>query len=250
MQLYNANCLDVLPTIEDKSIDFICCDLLYGTTASNWDKALPMDKLWAEYKRILKPNGVVALFASGMFVPRVMLSNLEWYKYTWIWVKRGAGNFVHAKNRPMTKHEQILIFSPASMGHKSQLGDKRMTYNPQGLVECGKIRKDNGNRFGTMAGKRPSHKAETVQEYTNYPLDVLMDFPELSPQEKLHTNEKPIPLLEYLIRTYSHEGETVLDNCCGSGSCCLAAKKCGRQFIGIELDEKYFNVAKRRIEIS
>lgn len=249
MELYNDNCLNILPTLEDKSVAFICCDLPYGTTASNWDRALPMDKLWAEYKRILKPNGVVALFASGMFVPRVMLSNLEWYKYTWIWVKNNSTNFVHAKNRPMTKHEQILIFSPAPMGHKSQLGDKRMTYNPQGLIKVDKLIKNGkGNFTNTIAGKRPSHTDQFTREYTNYPTDVLVNFAEISTTQKLHTNEKPIPLLEYLIKTYSNEGDFVLDNCMGSGSCGLACKNTNREFIGIEMDNKYYEIARERIE--
>lgn len=251
MELYKGDCLEVLKNISDQSIDLICCDLPYGATANNWDKQIPMGKLWQEYKRLIKPNGVIALFASGMFVPRVIISNLEWYKYSWIWLKRNSTGFIHAKNRPMTIHEQILVFSPAPMGHKSQLGDKRMTYNPQGLVPCKLRQKQGVSRMGSIVGRRPSHlqyEESYVREWTNYPTDVLTDFPDLPPNKKLHTNEKPVPLLEYLIRTYTDEGGIVLDNCMGSGSCGVACVNTGRDFVGIEIDEDYFNIAEERIK--
>lgn len=246
--LLQGDCLTILPQIPSTSIDLVLCDLPYGTTASTWDKAIPMDRLWEQYKRLIKPNGVIVLFASGIFVPRVILTNLPWYKYMWIWVKSNSGNFVHAKNRPLTKHEQILVFSPAPMGHKSQLGDKRMTYNPQGLIPCHQTIKAGKGRFGTVAGVRPSQKTEFEREYTNYPTDVLMEFPEVAASKKLHTNEKPIPLLEYLIKTYTDEGALVLDNCMGSGSCGIACQNTNRNFLGIELDEKYYNITKERME--
>lgn len=246
--LHNGDCLEVMKTIPNKSVNLVLCDLPYGTTASNWDKLIPADKLWKEYKRILKDNGSVLLFASGQFVPYVMLSNLGEYKYTWIWIKNNSTNFVHAKNRPMTKHEQILVFSPAPMGHKSQLGDKRMVYNPQGLVKVDKTIKAGKGRFGTVAGVRPSHKAEFQREFTGYPTDVLVDFPEVPSNKKLHTNEKPIELLEYLVRTYTEEGDIVLDNCMGSGSTGVACVNTNRSFVGIELDENYFKIAEKRIK--
>lgn len=244
----NMDCLVGMKDIPDKSVNLILCDLPYGTTSSKWDKLIPADKLWKEYERIITDNGVILLFASGSFVPKVMLSNIDLYKYSWVWVKNNSTNFVHAKNRPMTKHELILVFSKAPMGHKSLLGDKRMVYNPQGLIPCNKKIKAGKNRFGTIAGIRPSCKDEFVREYTNYPADVLLDFPEVPSTQKVHTNEKPVPLLEYLIRTYSNEGDTVLDNCMGSGATGIAAKKCGRNFIGFELEEKYFELARERIE--
>lgn len=247
--LYNGNCIDIMKTLEDKSIDLICCDLPFGITAAEWDKEIPMDLLWQEYNRLLKDNGTVLLFANGIFTAHVLSSNLKDYKYRWVWVKKNSTNFVHAKNRPMTKSEDILVFSKGAMGHISQLGDKRMTYNPQGLITVNKIRKDGKSNFtNTLAGKRPSHKDEFLVEYTNYPCDVLTDFPEVTPNKKRHTNEKPIELLSYLIRTYSNEGETVLDNCMGSGSCGIACKETNRNFIGIELNEEYFNKAKEWIE--
>ena len=136
------------------------------------------------------------------------------------------------------------------MGHKSLLGESRMTYNPQGLIPCHKKIKACKSRFGTEAGVRPSHKEEFEREYTNYPTDVLTDFPEVFSTKKVHTNEKPIPLLEYLIKTYSNENEWVLDNCMGSGTTGMACVNTGRNFVGIEKDEKYFQIAKERIDNS
>ena len=248
VRAYLGDCLEILPKLEDKSIDLVLVDLPYGTTASNWDKAIPMNKLWEQYNRLLKDNGTALFFANGLFTPRVMMSNLDAYKYRWVWVKRNSTNFVHAKNRPMTKSEDILVFSKGAMGHASQLGDKRMTYNPQGIIPINKVIKAGKGRFGTVAGERPSHKAEFTREYTNYPTDVLLDFPELLSNQKTHTNEKPVELLEYLIKTYTNEGETVLDNCMGTGSCGVACKLTGRNFIGIELEKKYFAIAKDRIK--
>ena len=250
IKLLHGDCLDLMKDIPDKSIDMILCDLPFGTTASYWDKQIPAKKLWEHYNRIISNNGSVLLFASGLFEPRVMLSNIDYYKYKWVWVKNNSTNFVHAKNRPMTKHESILVFSKAPMGHISQLGNKRMNYTPQGLVSCEKKIKQGNGRFGTVAGKRKSHlKSDEsfTRKLTNFPTDVLTDFPDLPPNQKLHTNEKPVALLEYLIKTYTNEGETVLDNCMGSGTTGVACKNLNRNFIGIELDDKYFEIAKERI---
>lgn len=248
-KLFLGDCLEVMKKIPDKSTDCIICDLPYGTTASTWDKIIDSKKLWEQYNRILKSTGTIVLFANGLFTPRVMLSNLNDYKYRWVWLKKNSTNFVHAKNRPMTKSEDILVFSKGAMGHKSQLGNKRMTYNPQGLIPVNKIRKSGKSNFtNTLAGKRPSHKDEFLVEYTNYPTDILENFPEVNPNIKLHTNEKPIPLLEYLVKTYTNENDIVLDNCMGSGSTGVACINTNRKFIGIEKEEKYFNIAKERIE--
>lgn len=250
IELLCGDCLELMKNIPDESIDMILCDLPYGTTASSWDKEIPAKKLWEQYNRIISNNGSVLLFASGLFEPRVMLSNIDDYKYKWVWVKNNSTNFIHSKNRPMTKHESILVFSKAPMGHISQLGDKRMTYNPQGLVLYEKKIKQGNGRFGTVAGKRESHfkPHETfIRKFTNYPTDVLTDFADLPPNKKLHTNEKPIHLLEYLIKTYTNENNTVLDNCMGSGSTGVACINTNRNFIGIELDKQYFDIAANRI---
>ena len=247
VDLYNGDCLEIMKDIPDKSVDLILCDLPYGTTASEWDKVIPANLLWEQYNRILSPNGSVLLFASGLFTPQVMLSNISAYKYKYVWIKNTATNFVHAKNRPMTKHEDILVFSNAPMGHVSLLGDKRMLYNPQGLIPIHKEKKASPNRFGTIAGKRKSHVTQYTQTYTNYPDDVLSNFPETLSSKKTHPNEKPVTLLEYLIKTYTNEGDTVLDNCMGSGSTGVACVNTGRNFIGMELDDQYFKIAQERI---
>ena len=247
-KLYCGDCLEVMKEIPDKSIDMILCDLPYGTTACSWDSVIPFEPLWEQYNRIIKDNGVVALFGSGTFTSKVMLSNMKNYKYKWVWVKRTPTNFVHAKNRPMSKHEDILIFSKAPMGHISLLGEKRMKYNPQGLIELNKVVKTSSNKFGSVVGVRKSQKEYFKRDYTNYPTDVLVGFPESTSTKKICTSEKPVSLLEYLIKTYTNEGDTVLDNCMGSGSTGVACKNVGRDFIGIELDEKYFQIAKERIE--
>ena len=141
IDLRHGDCLEIMKDIEDKSVDMILCDLPYGTIASKWDKHIPSNKLWEQYKRLIKDNGAIVLFSSGSFTPRLMLSNIENYKYKYVWIKTNSTNFVHAKNRPMTKHEDICVFSKAPMGHVTQLGDRRMVYNPQGLIQCNQIQK-------------------------------------------------------------------------------------------------------------
>ena len=242
MQLFNGDCLEVMKSIPDKSVDMILCDLPYGTTESEWDKVIDFKKLWKEYLRIIKDVGAIALFGSGTFSYKVIQSNENLYKYKWIWFKNKRGNFVNAKNRPMTAYEEIMIFSKGNTANGSKV---KMNYFPQGLIKKQSVRYDrSGTRFGTMAGKRPSQKSRIVSEYTNYPFDVLcID----SESKVVHPTQKPVELLEYLIKTYTNENEVVLDNCMGSGSTGVAAVKNHRDFIGIELDKKYFEIAKQRI---
>ncbi len=242
IKLINGDCLEIMKTIEDKSIDMILCDLPYGTTASCWDKVIDSKKMWEQYERIIKDNGAIVLFASGLFTNKLINSNDKLYRYKWIWFKTKRGNFVNAKNRPMTAYEEICIFSK---GVTANGNNNKMKYYPQGLLPIHKVKKDNGSRFGTMAGKRPSHKEITIQEWTNYPFDVLQFD---SVKKPIHPTQKPVELLEYLINTYSNENDIVLDNCMGSGSTGVACINTNRNFTGIELDENYFNIAKKRIE--
>ena len=228
--------------ITDKLIDMILCDLPYGTTACKWDKIINASDLWQQYERIIKDNGAILLFASGQFTYKLISSNEKIYRYKWIWFKTKRGNFVNAKNKPMTSYEEILVFSKGATANGSKI---KMKYYPQGLKPIHKVSIDNGTRFGTMAGKRPSHKKETIQEWTNYPFDVLQ-FDSVG--KPIHPTEKPVDLLEYLIKTYTNEGDLVLDNCMGSGSTGVACKHLNRNFIGIELDDNYFEIAKKRIE--
>ena len=242
IKLYKGDCLEIMRQIPDKSIDLIVCDPPFGTIACEWDNILDFKEMWAQYERIIKDDRAIVLFGSGQFTYKLISSNEDLYRYKWIWYKSKRGNFVNAKNRPMTAYEEAMVFSKATTANGSK---NKMLYNPQGLISKTTIRHDNGTRFGTMAGKRPSHQEVTISEYTNYPCDVLEFESEGNPQ---HPTQKPVALIEYLIRTYSNEGDVVLDNCMGSGTTGVAAVKSKRRFIGIELDEGYFKIASERIE--
>jgi site-specific DNA-methyltransferase (adenine-specific) len=242
IQLYNGDCLEVMRQIPDKSIDLIVCDPPFATTANEWDNLIDFKELWAQYERIIKDDRAIVLFGSGSFTYKLISSNEDLYRYKWIWYKTKRGNFVNANNRPMTAYEEIMVFSKAVTANGSK---NKMLYNPQGLIPKKTVRHDNGTRFGTMAGKRPSHQETTISEYTNYPCDVLEFASETSP---LHPTQKPIPLIEYLIRTYSNEGDTVLDNCAGSFTTAIAAMNANRNFIGIELEKKYFDIGVERVK--
>ena len=241
-KIYNEDCLEGMKRIPDKSVDMILCDLPYGTTASKWDSIIDFEKLWEEYERIISDNGAIVLTASGSFTHKVISSNEKLFKYKWIWIKSRPGNFVNANNRPMTKYEEILVFSKGNTANGSK---NKMKYNPQGLIEVNKTTKASPNRFGSMAGKRPSHQKYTKQKYTNYPVDIL-EFNSLGSYS--HPNQKPLDLFEYLIKTYTNEGETVLDNCMGSGTTAIACLNTDRQYIGIELEETYYNNSLERIK--
>lgn len=229
---------------EDKSIDMILCDLPYGTTACVWDQIIPFDKLWEQYSRIITDNGAIVLFGNEPFSSSLRMSNIKMYKYDWKWIKSKPGNFLNAKNSPMKKYEDIAVFSKGMIANGSK---NMMKYYPQGLVKVDKkvngikrgVADSAGHRFG-----RPSHQKERVQEYTNYPNNVLSFASEPTP---VHPTQKPVELLEYLIKTYTLENEVVLDNCFGSGSTAIAAHRTNRDFIGIEKDPKYFNIALERI---
>ena len=244
MELWNGDCLELMKNIPDGSVDMVLCDLPYGTTACKWDCVIPFDELWAQYRRILKGQGVVVLFGSEPFSSRLRASNFDWYKYDWIWCKTRKTCFVHAKNQPLKQHENISVFSPAPMGHASCLGDKRMPYNPQGLVHESRTRTNLLSRFGGTVGKRPSHKDTITSECKNYPTSLLT-FKNATAGN--HPTEKPVSLLEYLIRTYTDVGDIVLDNTMGSGSTGVACVNTGRDFIGIELDKGYYDIACNRI---
>ena len=208
---------------------------------------IPFDKLWEQYERIIKDNGAIVLFGAEPFSSMLRMSNLKMYKYDWVWCKSRALGFTNAKNKPMNKHELISVFSKGTCANGSK---NKMIYNPQGLIPYGKEvsgikdckadREDGGHKFA-----RKSHKEHYVQEYTNYPTQLL----EFSNEGKtVHPTQKPVALLEYLIKTYTNEGDIVLDNTMGSGSTGVACVNTNRMFVGMEKDEKYFNIAKERIE--
>lgn len=239
IELYNEDCLTKMTKISDNSIDMILCDLPYGTTVNKWDSIIPMDKLWSHYRRITKDSGAIVLHASQPFTSKLICSNLEMFRYTWIWTKENGTGFVNAHFQPLKIYEDICVFSKSSAVPSAK---KRMVYNPQGLIPYNKVTKRGsaGSNYNQQTIKN-----ENFQEYTNYPTNILTYQRD---KDKLHPTQKPVALLEYLILTYTQEGETVLDNCMGSGSTGVAALNTKRNFLGIELDDTYFNIAKRRIQ--
>jgi len=246
-----GDCLEVMKTIESVSVDAIITDPPYGTTACKWDSIIPFEPMWEQLNRIIKPNGAIVLFGSEPFSSALRMSNIKNYKYDWVWLKSRPSGLMHSKNMPMKKHEIISVFSYAKIGHKTQLKDKRMIYYPQGLLKINKIHKrpkPNGSGSLTL-GNRPSRKKEFKVDFTNYPHSIL-NFASVHNVGASHPTQKPVSLMEYLIKTYTKEGETVLDFTMGSGSTMLACKNLNRNGIGIEKDETYFNIAQDRIEKS
>lgn len=260
MKVYNQDCIEGMKRLSDKSIDFICSDLPYNMMSYKQDKAIDLNEMWEQFRRILKPRCAVALFASSKFTIELATSNMEWYKYKFVWVKNYSTNFVNAKNRPMSRYEEILIFSNGVPVHEGQ-SENRMKYYPQGL-KAAQIIKENGGRticlrggrhkgdarkkFGGVYHKSPSNVKYLEQTATNYPTDVLY-FDAPNTNNRTHPNEKPVDLLEYLIKTYTNEGETVLDATMGSGSCAVACVNANRKFIGFEKDDTFFDTACERI---
>ena len=245
-RIYNMDCLEGMKEIPDESIDCIICDLPYGTTACAWDSVIPFAPLWEQYKRIRKPYAPICLFGSEPFSTLVRMSNLNEFKYDWIWVKSQGSGFVHAKNQPLKNFEVISMFCSYPMGHISQLGDKRMPYNPQGLRLVNKLCTHGKERTVNVYGSRPSHKDEFIREYENYPNAVIKFSSER--EGRFHPTQKPVELIRYLIRTYSNPGDTILDNCMGSGTTAVAAVMEKRKFIGFETNKEYFDKANDRLK--
>ena len=212
--IYNMDCLEGMKQIPDGTIDAVICDLPYGTTACAWDSVIPFDKLWEQYKRICKPSAVILLFGSEPFSTMLRMSNMDWRRYDWIWLKNTTAGFVHAKNRPLKNYEIISAFCKFGMGHVSTMGDKRMPYNPQGLRPVHRI-SHNGIKEGQAMGVRPSQKETYIQEFENYPKAVLEFDSDIN---TWHPTQKPVDLLRYFVLTYTNMGGVILDNCMGSGS--------------------------------
>lgn len=240
--LVYGDCLEVMKHISSNSVDMILCDLPYGTTACKWDTIIPFEPLWEQYERIVKNNGAIVLFGSEPFSSHLRLSNLKLYKYDWIWHKNTSGGFATAKKRPMKYHEIVSVF------YKNQ-----PTYNPVFQVYADSVYKRGQSKVaGTKGSSINGMKKvpfELKFERGKYPESVqFFKSVENANENRLHPTQKPIPLLEYLIKTYTNEGELVLDNTMGSGSTIEACLSTKRKFIGIELDEEYFNTATKRIE--
>lgn len=234
IKLFKGDCLEVMKDISDGSVDMILCDLPYGTTQNKWDSVIPLDKLWDEYKRILKNDGVVVLTSQGIFTAKLILSNEKWFKYKLVWEKSKATNFLNAKKQPLRKHEDICVFY-----------NKQPKYNPQ-MTEGEPY--DKGVRKNQLTGSYGDFKPVRVRsEGMRYPTDIIYFKTAESEGKVYHPTQKPVKLLEYLIKTYSNEGETVLDSTMGSGSTGEACLNTERNFIGIEQDEKYFEIAYNRL---
>lgn len=230
LKLICGDCLDVLKRETPNSVNLILCDLPYGTTQNKWDIIIPLDSLWEAYKRILAPKGCVILTATQPFSSMLVMSNPTWFKYEWVWVKTKITGVLNAKKMPVRKHEQILVFAPGTT-----------IYNPQGLIPKGKVIQQ-----GKTSSKNYGHRNSEpyLQEFENYPRDVL----EIASEGmKKHPTQKPLALFKYLVLTYSNIGDTVLDNCMGSGTTGIACLQTGRNFIGIEKDPTYFKLAQERI---
>ena len=242
-KLYNGDCLEVMDKLikEGIKVDCILTDVPYGTTACKWDNIIPFKPMWERINKLIKPNGAVVLFGSEPFSSALRMSNIKNYKYDWIWIKSRCAGFVNAKNMPLKKHEIISVFSLGTIANGSK---RKMMYFPQGIIPCGKTKKV-GKKDGTYLGARPNQDGkEYIAEFTNYPNSLL----EYKNDTGYHPTQKPTALLEYLIKTYTNENELVLDFTMGSGSTGVACMNINRKFIGIELDNNYFNIAKQRIE--
>ena len=224
-KLLQGDCIEQMKNIKSGSIDAIITDPPYGTTACKWDSVIDFDLMWEQLNRIIKPNGAIVLFGAEPFSSALRMSNINNYKYDWVWMKRPV-NFLNAKKQPLRKTERISVFNVKK-------------YNPQGLIEKTRI-----NKRSNSTETNGKHGKENVSHYTNYPTDVL----EFIGERGLHPTQKPIKLLEYLIRTYTNENETVLDFTMGSGSTGVACLNTKRNFIGIERDNKYFEIATNRIK--
>lgn len=229
-KLLQGDCLELMENIPDKSIDMILCDLPYGTTKNKWDSVIDLESLWGGYRRIIKDNGAIVLFAQTPFDKVLGNSNLKMLKYEWIWEKHMATGHLNAKKMPMKAHENILVFYK-----------KLPIYNPQ-FTEGKPYIVNRGNDSSNYGKQRAT---TTINNGFRYPRDIVKFKHD---KEKLHPTQKPVELLEYLIKTYTNENMLVLDNCMGSGSTGIACLNTNRRFIGIELDENYFQIAQDRIE--
>lgn len=242
-KLYNDDCLEIMPKLPDHSIDLVLADLPYAKTHNHWDSLIPFDSLWEQYNRIIKDHGAIVLFGQTDFSAQLIMSNPKMFRYTLVWDKVRTTGFLNAKRMPLRRHEDILVFYK-----------KLPTYNPQ-MVEGGEPSHSRGKKWAGKGNAQDSgkiygkyqHDYDAPSTHTNlkYPTSILRFSNKV--QGNLHPTQKPVKLLEYLIKTYTNEDMTVLDNTMGSGSTGVACKNTNRNFIGIELDKKYFDIAEERI---
>jgi site-specific DNA-methyltransferase (adenine-specific) len=244
MKLINDDCLKVLPTLANNSVDLILTDPPYGTSSCKWDSVIPLDKMWKELQRVIKEYKPIILFGSEPFSSYLRTSNIKWFKYDWVWEKQRGSNFLNYKYQPSKNYEIISVFSNGATSFVKN--NSNCPYNPQmvnGLPY--EIKQGKGGDAVVREGSRTGKQIITKNNGTRYP-NAIQKFN--FDKEKLHPTQKPVALLEYLIKTYTNESDIVLDFTMGVGSTGVAAKNLNREFIGIELDEKYFNIAKERLQ--
>ena len=230
--LMKGDCLERMKEIESGSVDMVLADPPYGTTQCKWDSVIPLEPMWQQLKRVIKPNGAIVMTASQPFTTTLIASNMKMFKYCWVWEKSRFANQMLAKKQPLKIHEDVIVFSK-----------NPHNYHPQGLIEVNKeTRQGSKITDNNGGGKRAT---SYIQTHTNYPRSILRF---ASASKTVHSTQKPVALMEYLIKTYTNEGEAVLDFTMGSGTTGVAAKNLNRNFIGIELDQGYFDIAKQRIE--
>ena len=233
IELIQGDCLELMKDIPDKSIDMILCDLPYGTTACKWDVVIPFEPLWEQYERIIKDNGAIVLTASQPFTSLLVTSNIKNFKYEWIWDKVKPSGFQAAKYRPMMRQEDVLVF-----------GKGRINYNP---IMTRREKVKTSRVYSSSASNPLKNNDCKNRTYTHkYPQSILT-FSNAVQKGKIHPTQKPVPLFEYLIKTYTNEGDLVLDNCMGSGTTAIACINTNRNFIGFELDKQYYDIANKRI---
>lgn len=236
IDLHQGDCLELMKNISNKSIDMILCDLPYGATKNKWDTCIPLEPLWEQYKRIIKNNGVIVLFANGMFTAELIMSNKSMWRYNLIWEKTQPSGFLNANKMPLRSHEDICVFYK-----------KLPTYNPQKTI--GHTRKVSKVEHKVECKKTTNYSEYDLVTYDSterYPKSILRFAKDIQ-KSALHPTQKPVALCEYLVKTYTNENDIVLDNCMGSGSTGIACVNTNRSFIGIELDDIYFSVAKKRL---
>lgn len=248
IDLQQGNCLDLMKSLEDKSVDLILCDLPYGTTRNKWDSVIDLELLWEQYNRVIKERGAILLFAQTPFDKVLGVSNLKNLRYEIIWQKTAPTGFLNAKKMPMKAHENILVFykklptynPQMTQGHPRKVSSKESRAKS---VERQKLKVDNKDSNYNFYGE----SAEGYDSTERYPLSIQV-FAKDQQKENYHPTQKPVALLEWLLKTYTNEGDLVLDNCMGSGSTGVACVNLNRNFIGMELTEQYFEIAKERIE--
>ena len=236
IELLQGDCLELMKDIPDGSVDMILADLPYGTTACKWDTIIPFEPLWEQYERVIKDNGAIVLTASQPFTSALVMSNPKYFRHSWVWNKRYSANYPQAKNQPMKIHEDVVVFSK-----------KRASYTPI------MTKRDIPIKKGANKGAEVFHRGLDRKDYIGkvydekYPESIIF-FPTRQEGKNIHPTQKPLALFEYLIKTYTNEGETVLDNCMGSGTTAIACLNTDRQYIGFELDKDYYNIAQDRIK--